>query len=286
MSTKRRSRSRLRRASGGARFATGGWCRIVLIRSANWLRSWQPAGRTLNLQFHHHDAGEGARAAALVVLHAELHLRLPFEELIRSDHRKSYSAAITMDGAPTGALAGSVVVFTGALGMSRNEAAELAARVGMSVMPGVTKETTHLVVGDQDATVLAGHTKSSKHRKAQDMQSAGHPIRIIGKVPSNPSQPNQRQADPPTAWFLPEPERMRGGAAQHFASERHFHRGIHPESTCGSAHEKVTRYQRLAESRRWRAGFFCGSQGIHFAEATPDGSHHRKPPARSHRIHA
>ena len=73
------------------------------------------------------------------------------------------------------------MVFTGALGMSRNEAAELAARVGMSVKPGVTKETTHLVVGDQDLTVLAGHTKSSKHRKAEDMQSAGHPIRIIGE---------------------------------------------------------------------------------------------------------
>ena len=137
--------------------------------------------RTLNLQFHHHDAGEDARAAAMVVLHAELHLRLPFEELIKPATKKNYSASITMDGDPKGALAGSVVVFTGALGMSRNEAAELAARVGMSVKPGVTKKTTHLVVGDQDLTVLAGHTKSSKHRKAEDMQSAGHPIRIIGE---------------------------------------------------------------------------------------------------------
>lgn len=137
--------------------------------------------RKLNLQFHHHDAGEDARAAALVVLHAELHLRIPFEELIKPVTRKSYSAAITMNGDPKGTLTGSVVVFTGALGMSRSEAAELAARVGMSVKPGVTKETTHLVVGDQDLNVLAGHTKSSKHRKAEDMQSAGHPIRIIGE---------------------------------------------------------------------------------------------------------
>jgi len=137
--------------------------------------------RTLNLQFHHHDAGEDARAAALVVLHAEIHLGLPFEELIRPAAKKSYSAAITMEGDPNGALAGSVVVFTGALSMTRNEAAELAARVGMSVKPGVTRETTHLVVGDQDLNVLAGHTKSSKHRKAEEMQKAGHPIRIIGE---------------------------------------------------------------------------------------------------------
>ena len=109
----------------------------------------------------------------MVVLHAELHLRLSFEELIKPVSKKSYAAPITMDGDPRGALAGSVVVFTGALGMSRNEAAELAARVGMSVKPGVTKETTHLVVGDQDLNLLAGHTKSSKHRTVEDMQSVG-----------------------------------------------------------------------------------------------------------------
>lgn len=117
--------------------------------------------RTLNLQFHHHDAGEDARAAAMVVLHAKLHLRLPFEELIKPASRKSYAAPITMDGDPKGALAGSVVVFTGALGMSCNEAAERAARVGMSVKPAVTKETTHLVVGDQDLTVLDSLAKST-----------------------------------------------------------------------------------------------------------------------------
>lgn len=38
--------------------------------------------RVLRLDFHHHDAGEDARAAAQVVLHAETHLALPFEQLI------------------------------------------------------------------------------------------------------------------------------------------------------------------------------------------------------------
>ncbi|WP_245731677.1 exonuclease domain-containing protein [Loktanella fryxellensis] len=157
------------------------WSDSVQIARRAW-PEWKGNGghglanlkRTLNLQFHHHDAGEDARAAAMVVLHAEHHLRLPFEKLIKPVGRKSYAAPIAMDGDPKGALAGSVVVFTGALGMSRNEAAEFAAQVGMSVKPGVTKQTTHLVVGDQDLKVLAGHTKSSKHRKAEDMQSAGH----------------------------------------------------------------------------------------------------------------
>ncbi|MGO4909250.1 3'-5' exonuclease [Pseudorhodobacter sp. W20_MBD10_FR17] len=35
----------------------------------------------LNLQFHHHDAGEDARAAAMVVLHAEARLAMPFGEI-------------------------------------------------------------------------------------------------------------------------------------------------------------------------------------------------------------
>jgi DNA polymerase-3 subunit epsilon len=52
----------------------------------------------------------------------------------------------------------------------------------MNVKAGVTNQTTHLVVGDQDLSVLAGHTKSSKHRKAEEMCEAGHPLRIMGET--------------------------------------------------------------------------------------------------------
>ena len=75
----------------------------------------------------------------------------------------------------------------------------------------------------------------------------------------------------PLAWFLPGPVCMRGGAARHFASDRHFHRGIQAESTCRVILEKATRFQSLTESRPWRAGFFCGIQGIQFTEATLSG---------------
>ncbi|MBK5928422.1 hypothetical protein CCR87_13955 [Rhodobaculum claviforme] len=43
--------------------------------------------KVLGLTFDHHDAGEDARAAALVVLHAEAHLRMPFEVLIGREAR-------------------------------------------------------------------------------------------------------------------------------------------------------------------------------------------------------
>ena len=62
----------------------------------------------------------------------------------------------------------------------------------------------------------------------------------------------------PLLWFLPCPERMRGGAARHFLSDWPFHRGIQAEATCRAILGKFIPYQRLTESRSWRAGFFCG----------------------------
>ena len=62
-------------------------------------------------------------------------------------------------------------------------------------------------------------------------------------------------------------------------SGRPFHRGIQAESTWRVILEKETHYQRLAESRPWRAGFFCGIQGIQFVEATTPEASQRKPPA-------
>ena len=52
----------------------------------------------------------------------------------------------------------------------------------INVTANVTNQITHLVVGDQDLGVLAGHTKSSKHRKAEEMRAAGHPILIMGEA--------------------------------------------------------------------------------------------------------
>ena len=84
-------------------------------------------------------------------------------------------------------------------------------------------------------------------------------------------------AQAPLAWFLPGPECMRGGAARHFASDWHFHRGIQAEATCRVILEKAAHYQRLVESRSWLAGFFCGIQGIQFVEATTPEVSQRKP---------
>lgn len=137
--------------------------------------------RVLNLRFHHHDAGEDARAAAMVVQHAERRLGLPFDDLIKSVAKKRQPPAITLAGNPAGPLAGSTVVFTGTLGMPRAMAADMAARSGMDVRAGVTRQTTHLVVGDQDLLEHDGALRSAKHQKALQMRDAGHSIQIMGE---------------------------------------------------------------------------------------------------------
>jgi DNA polymerase III subunit epsilon len=91
----------------------------------------------------------------------------------------SSGSAIMRDGNPEGQLYGEVMVFTGALQIPRREAADLAASIGCSVVEGVTKKTSLLVVGDQDVSKLAGKEKSSKHLKAEELIKKGQKIRII-----------------------------------------------------------------------------------------------------------
>jgi DNA polymerase III subunit epsilon len=69
--------------------------------------------------------------------------------------------------------------------MSRSEAAEIAASLGCEVDANVTKKTTTLVVGDQDIEKLAGHEKSRKHRRAEELISDGQRIRILGETDFN-----------------------------------------------------------------------------------------------------
>ena len=89
------------------------------------------------------------------------------------------STIIERDANPEGPLYGEVLVFTGALDMPRREAADMAAKIGCQVASGVTKNTTMLVVGDQDIKRLAGHEKSSKQRKAEKLIYKGQSIRIL-----------------------------------------------------------------------------------------------------------
>lgn len=139
----------------------------------------------LGYQFRHHDALEDAKAAAHVLLAAIEKSALDLDSWLTRVRQPidpsaaSSGSAIQRDGNPEGPLYGEVMVFTGALDIPRREAADLAASLGCNVASVVSKKVTMLVVGDQDVTKLAGHEKSSKHRKAEELISKGAQIRII-----------------------------------------------------------------------------------------------------------
>lgn len=145
--------------------------------------------QTLGIVFRHHEAQEDARAAGEVVLRAIAESGTSLKDwLVRvrqpvspeAQHRANVEKArIARDGNPEGPLAGEVLVFTGALSIPRREAADAAANAGCAVAESVNKATTLLVVGDQDFRKLAGHRKSSKHRRADALMEKGQAIRIL-----------------------------------------------------------------------------------------------------------
>lgn len=169
--------------------------------TCNWLdsarvarRAWQQFARRgygladlsaeFGIDFKHHDATEDAYAAGMILLRAVAETGLTLEDWFARVKQPIFSAdgKHARSGNPTGPLAGEVIVFTGKLQMPRSEAATTAAEAGCDVADGVTKETTILVVGDQDIRVLNGQTKSAKHRKAERMIHDGTTrLRIVGE---------------------------------------------------------------------------------------------------------
>jgi DNA polymerase III subunit epsilon len=137
--------------------------------------------RKLGIKFDHHVAAEDARAAGEIILHAIAHTGVNLDEWLTRIWNPIQRPSISQEGNPDGPLYGEEVVFTGSLAIPRREAAELAASAGCTVAETVRKSTTILVVGDQDIRCLAGHDKSSKHRKAEKIITDGQPIRIIGE---------------------------------------------------------------------------------------------------------
>lgn len=132
------------------------------------------------IEFKHHDALEDAQAAGLILLRAIEDTGMSTDALLEHSRRRM-DQHHAQAGNPEGRLFGEVAVFTGTLFLSRRDAAELASRAGCEVADGVTKHTTLLIVGDQDIRQLAGHEKSNKHRKVEELIAKGQPIRILAE---------------------------------------------------------------------------------------------------------
>ena len=136
----------------------------------------------LGISFRRHDALEDARAAAEVVLRSCDHTGLDIQgwlDRLCMPMSASRVESLPRVGNAEGALFGETVVFTGALGLPRREAADLAAEAGYRVSTSVSSRTTMLVVGIQDESRLNGYEKSSKHRKAELLVAQGVDIQIL-----------------------------------------------------------------------------------------------------------
>lgn len=137
--------------------------------------------REIGYEFKQHDALEDAKAAAFIMLTAIERSGIDIEGWLKRVKQPIDPTYSKRNGNPEGSLYGEVLVFTGALEIPRREAADMSARIGCRVERGVNRNTTMLIVGNQDIKRLAGHKKSSKHRKAEELISKGHDIRILSE---------------------------------------------------------------------------------------------------------
>jgi len=167
------------------------WVDSARIARRTWEEcAWKGYGlkdvcKLIGYEFTHHDALEDAKAAGQIVISAIKKTGLDLQGWIKrvrqpiNPSMSSCGSAIIRAGTPGKELYGEKVVFTGTLSITRREASDLAASVGCAVNSGVTKETTILVIGDQDLSKLAGKKKSSKHLKAEKLILSDQNIRIL-----------------------------------------------------------------------------------------------------------
>ncbi|MFW6219825.1 MAG: exonuclease domain-containing protein [bacterium] len=141
----------------------------------------------LGIEFEHHNALQDAIAIGKIILQAfdksEMNLA-DWVSRVRKPiniYGSNGSTSIKFDGNPDGPLYGENIVFTGALSIPRSEAGKLASELGCNVGNSVNKKTTMLVLGIQETRKLAGYSKSSKQRKAEELIEKSVNIRILSE---------------------------------------------------------------------------------------------------------
>lgn len=167
-------------------------CECTWLDSARVVRrAWSEFSRSgyglanvaahFGISYKAHDALEDAKCAGLLMLRAIADTGIGLEQWLARVQQpiNPVGQGHARSGNLDGELFGEILVFTGSLSISRQEAADAASSAGCRVDDGVTKHTTILVVGDQDVGRLAGHEKSSKHRKVENLINKGQSIRIL-----------------------------------------------------------------------------------------------------------
>ncbi len=207
---------------------------------ANWLdnqsvarRAWPDFARSgyglknlcrhFDLTFSHHDALEDARVTEQIFRRALVESGTSASDWLSRSRRPiaSLTGSVDKTGDPNGRFHGQTILFTGDIGIPRTEAEAIAKRIGFDIAASATKKVSLLVVGMQDAGRLAGYEKSSKQRKAEELQQAGHDIQIVSDADFWAMIPKSMQ---PTrqASRAPSPARQSGEMAIEISLESLF----------------------------------------------------------------
>lgn len=165
------------------------WLDSARVVKRTWLQFSQKGyglsniSNFLGINFEHHDALEDAIAAGKVLIEASKQSGLSLDELlVRVKKPISLKTLKDLSVNSDGHLFGEIIVFTGELSLPRRELSQYASALGCVVKGAVSKTTTMLVVGIQYEIKLAdGYSKSSKHRKAEELIKEGHNIRILSE---------------------------------------------------------------------------------------------------------
>ena len=169
------------------------WLDSAKIARRAWPESYGRNGyglgniaKDLEISFRHHDALEDARAAAEIVLRACASTETDIEGWLRRVDLPIFTSSpralsAKREGKVEGALFGETILFSGALGIPRQKAADMAVEAGCNVVNSVSKKVTMLVVGIQDESKLKGYQKSSKHRKVEELIEKGVDIQILSE---------------------------------------------------------------------------------------------------------
>ncbi|ECM3181201.1 transposase [Salmonella enterica subsp. enterica serovar Newport] len=138
-----------------------------------------------NIPLVHHDACSDAYAAGLIVQEALAHTGMTINDFIEKSNLKSTEKHQNLSPNSEGVLFGERIAFTGACHLPRRDLEIAAANSGCEIHNTVKNNTTILVVGEVDLSKLAGYSKSSKQRKAEELIAKGNHIKIIGELDFN-----------------------------------------------------------------------------------------------------
>lgn len=166
---------------------TCNWVDSIVLAKIAWpnLKGFRlgEVAQMLGISFRAHDALEDARTCGIIAQHVLSGGFVPAldKAVMRQKSRSLWPASVRREGDGDGALLGQTIVFTGELSIDRAKAADMAAEAGGTVIPNVTKKTTMLIVGERDLQP-GWPTKSTKHRRAEELIGQGIDIRIVGEA--------------------------------------------------------------------------------------------------------